>query len=167
MIRLPYTCLIVLLFGVSSCGIYSFSGASISNEVKSVSINPFKNVASLAPPVLSNTLTEALKDKFSSETKLIPLNSDGDLIFSGQITNYSINPIAIQTDETASKNRLSITVKVKFVNIIDEEGYYDKTFSRYADYESSQDFTSIEESLNEEIVSQLIDDIFNEAFTNW
>ncbi|MFL2569338.1 MAG: LptE family protein [Flavobacteriales bacterium] len=135
--------------------------------MKSVSINPFKNVASLAPPVLSSTLTEALKDKFSSETKLIPLNSDGDLIFSGQITNYSINPIAIQADETASKNRLSITVKVKFVNIIDEEGYYDKTFSRYADYESSQDFTSIEESLNEEIVSQLIDDIFNEAFTNW
>tara|TARA_Y200000002_G_scaffold26423_1_gene19885 strand:+ start:704 stop:1111 length:408 start_codon:yes stop_codon:yes gene_type:complete len=135
--------------------------------VKSVSINLFKNVASLAPPVLSNTLTEALKDKFSSETNLLPLNSDGDLIFSGRITNYSINPIAIQTDETASKNRLSITVKVKFVNIIDEESNYDKTFSRYADYESSQDFTSIEESLNEEIVSQLIDDIFNEAFTNW
>lgn len=167
MIRLPYICLIALLFGVSSCGIYSFSGASISNEVKSVSINPFKNVASLAPPVLSSSLTEALKDKFSSETNLIPLNSDGDLIFSGRITNYSINPIAIQADETASKNRLSITVKVKFVNIIDEESNYDKTFSRYADYESSQDFTSIEESLNEEIVSQLIDDIFNEAFTNW
>ena len=167
MIRLPYICLIALLFGVSSCGIYSFSGASISNEAKSVSIDPFKNVASLAPPVLSNTLTEALKDKFSSETNLIPLNSDGDLTFSGRITDYSINPIAIQADETASKNRLSITIKVKFVNIIDEESNYDKTFSRYADYESSQDFTSIEESLNEEIVSQLIDDIFNEAFTNW
>ena len=167
MIRLPYICLIALLFGISSCGIYSFSGASISNEVKSVSINPFENIASLAPPVLSNTLTEALKDKFSSETNLTPLNSDGDLIFSGRITNYSINPIAIQADETASKNRLSIAVKVKFVNIIDEESNYDKTFSRYADYESSQDFTSIEESLSEEIVSQLIDDIFNEAFTNW
>ena len=167
MIRLPYICLIALIFGISSCGIYSFSGASISNEVKSISINPFENVATLAPPVLSNTLTEALKDKFSSETNLIPLNNDSDLIFSGRITNYSINPIAIQADETASKNRLSITVKVKFVNIIDEESNYDKTFSRYADYESSQDFTSIEESLNEEIISQLIDDIFNEAFTNW
>ena len=73
------------------------------SEVKSVSINPFENVATLAPTVLSNTLTEALKDKFSSETNLIPLNSDSDLIFSGLITNYSINPIAIQADETASK----------------------------------------------------------------
>ena len=167
MIRLPYVCFIAIIFGISSCGIYSFSGASISNVVKSVSINPFENVASLAPPVLTNTLTESLKDKFLSETKLIPLKSDGDLNFSGRITNYSINPIAIQADETASKNRLSITVKVKFVNITDEESNYDKTFSRYVDYESSQDFTSIEESLNEEIVFQLIDDIFNEAFTNW
>lgn len=167
MIRLPYIYLIGLLFEICSCGIYSFSGASISKEVKSIGINPFENVATLAPPVLSNTLTEALKDKFSSETSLIPLNSDSDLIFSGRITNYSINPIAIQADETASKNRLSITVKVKFVNIIDKESNYDKTFSRYADYESSQDFASIEESLNEEIISQLIDDIFNEAFTNW
>ena len=167
MIRLAYICLIGLLIGISSCGIYSLSGASISKEVKSIGINPFENVATLAPSVLSNTLTEAKKDKFSSETSLIPLNSDSDLIFSGRITNYSINPIAIQADETASKNRLSITVKVKFVNIIDEESNYDKTFSRYADYESSQDFASIEESLNEEIISQLIDDIFNEAFTNW
>ena len=88
-------------------------------------------------------------------------------MFSGQITNYSINPIAIQTNETASKNRLSITINVKFINILDKESNYDKTFSRYTDYESSEDFTSIEESLNEEVVSQLIDDIFNEAFTNW
>ncbi len=167
MIRLIYICLISLLFGISSCGIYSFSGASISKQVKSVSINPFENIASLASPILSNLLSEALRDKFSTETNLIPLNNDGDLIFSGQITNYSINPIAIQANETASKNRLSITVKVKFVNNIDEESNYDKTFSRYTDYESSQDFSSIEESLNEEIVTQLVDDIFNEAFTNW
>ena len=81
-------------------------------QVKSVSINQFENIASLAPPMLSNTLTEALKDKFSSETNLIPLNEDGDLIFTARITNYSINPIAIQADETASKNRLSINIQV-------------------------------------------------------
>ena len=101
------------------------------------------------------------------ETNLIPTNSDGDLVFSGQITNYSINPIAIQTDETASKNRLSMTIKVKFINIRDKESNYNKTFSRYVDYESSEDFTNIEEYLNEEVVSQLVDDIFNEALTNW
>lgn len=158
---------IALVFSTFSCGIYSFSGASISNEVKSITIKPFVNSSSLAPTALANNLTEELKNKFLSETNLMPTNIDGDLVFSGRIINYIINPIAIQADETASKNRLSITIKVKFVNIKDEESNYDKTFSGYSDYESSEDFASIEESLNEEIVSQLIDDIFNKAFTNW
>tara|TARA_B100000886_G_scaffold340532_1_gene310907 strand:- start:5582 stop:6085 length:504 start_codon:yes stop_codon:yes gene_type:complete len=166
-IRSSFIFIISIIFATSSCGIYSFSGASISKEVKSVSINQFESIASLAPPVLSITLAEALKDKFSSETNLIPLKKDGDLIFSGRITNYRINPIAIQANETASKNRLNINVKVKFINIYDKESNFEKSFSRYADYDSSQDFTSIEESLIEEIIDQLVEDIFNEAFTNW
>jgi len=165
MIKPLHICLISFVF--SSCGIYSFSGASISNDVKNVSINTFENIASLAPPKLSNLITEALKDKFLSETRLSQVNSDGDLMFNGQITNYNINPIAIQANETASKNRLSITVKVNFINNIDKDNSFNKTFNRYTDYESSINFTSVEESLNEEIISQLIEDIFNEAFTNW
>ena len=105
-----------------------------------------------------------MKDKFLSETRLSQVNNDGDLMFNGQITNYNINPIAIQANETASKNRLSITVKVNFINNIDKDNSFNKTFNRYTDYESSINFTSVEESLNEEIISQLIEDIFNEAF---
>jgi hypothetical protein len=112
-------------------------------------------------------MTEALKDKFSSETNLIPVSDNGDIKFDGHISNYSINPIAIQANETASQNRLSISVMVNFINNLDEESNYKKTFSRYADYDSSIDFTNIEESLNDEIITELIEDIFNEAFTNW
>lgn len=167
MIKTLNTYYLVLSICLGSCGIYSFSGASISEDVKSVSIKTFENRALLSPPTLSNSLTEALKDKFLSETNLTPLSEDGDLNFSGYISNYNINPIAIQANETASQNRLSISIKISFVNNTDEENNYDKTFSRYVDYDSSQDFTSIEQSLNEEITSQLIEDIFNEAFTNW
>ncbi|MBF45840.1 MAG: hypothetical protein CMD38_06175 [Flavobacteriales bacterium] len=167
MIKFLYLYFISISFTLISCGIYSFSGASISNEVKNITINTFQNISSLAPPTLSNSLTEALKDKFLSETRLSPIDNDGDLMFNGQITNYTINPIAIQANETASKNRLTISIKVNFINNIDEESNYNKTFSRYVDFESSINLTSIEESLNEEIVSQLIEDIFNEAFTNW
>ena len=167
MIKFLHIYLISISFTLISCGIYSFSGASISNDVKNITINTFQNISGLAPPTLSNSLTEALKDKFSSETRLSLIDNDGDLMFNGQITNYTINPIAILANETASKNRLTISIKVNFINNIDEESNYNKTFSRYVDYESSINFTSIEESLNEEIVSQLIEDIFNEAFTNW
>ena len=165
--RLIYLCSLLTAISLHSCGIYSFSGASISDNVKTVSIKTFENRATLSPPTLTNKLTEALKDKFSSETNLSPLLSGGDLEFNGAISNYSISPIAIQADETASQNRLSISVKVDFINLIDEESNYLKTFSRYVDYDSSLDFNSIEESLNDEVISQIIEDIFNEAFTNW
>jgi len=165
--RLIYLCSLLTVISLHSCGIYSFSGASISDNVKTVSIKTFENRATLSPPTLTNKLTEALKDKFSSETNLSPLSNGGDLEFNGVISNYSINPIAIQADETASQNRLSISVKVDFINLIDEESNYQKTFSRYVDYDSSLDFNSIEESLNDEVISQIIEDIFNEAFTNW
>ena len=82
---------ITLVFSTFSCGIYSFSGASISNEVKSITIKPFVNSSSLAPTALANNLTEELKNKFLSETNLMPTNIDGDLVFSGRIINYIIN----------------------------------------------------------------------------
>lgn len=156
-----------IIFVFSSCGIYSFTGASISSDVKTVNIQNFINKATLSPPLLSNNLTEGLRDKFISETNLSPVKNDGDISFKGYLSNYSISPIAIQANETAAQNRLSISVKVTYVNTLAEENNYTKTFSRYVDYDSSQDFNSIEDSLNEQIIVQLIEDIFNEAFANW
>jgi len=158
---------LTLLFSISSCGIYSFTGASISNEVKTITINYFDNNSSLAPPNIANTLTEALKDKFVSETNLTFVNNDADLIFEGYISDYSIKPVSIQANETAAKNRLTISVKVKFTNLTEESNNYDKTFSQFSDYESTQDLNSIEESLTEKIIEQIVENIFNQAVANW
>lgn len=160
-----YSVLLALI--ISSCGVYTFSGSSISSEVKTVKINFFENKTSLSPSNLSNNFTEALKDKLSSETNLSPVSTDGDLTYTGYISNYDIKPIAIQADETAAKNRLTISVKVTFTNKLQEEYNFDKTFSRYADYDSGEDLKSIEDRLNEEITEQLIDNIFNESISNW
>ncbi len=160
-----YSVLLALI--ISSCGVYTFSGSSISSEVKTVNIQFFENKTSLSPSNLSNNFTEALKDKLSSETNLSPVSTDGDLTYTGYISNYDIKPIAIQADETAAKNRLTISVKVTFTNKLQEEYNFDKTFSRYADYDSGEDLKSIEDRLNEEITEQLIDNIFNESISNW
>jgi len=162
---ITYIALLTLAF--SSCGVYTFSGASISSDVKTVDIKFFENKTSLSPSNLSNNFTEALKDKLSSETNLSPVSSDGDLTYSGYISNYVIKPIAIQANETAAKNRLTISVNVTFTNGVQEEYNFEKTFSRFADYDSNEDFKSLEEALNEEITEQLIDNIFNESFSNW
>lgn len=135
--------------------------------METVSIQHFPNIASNVQASLSNLFTEALKERFISQTNLKLIDSDGDLQFEGSISNYQIRPIAIKANETASQNRLSISVKVAFTNLIEEENNYSQSFSRYADYDSNTDLSSIEEELISQIVDELVEDIFNKAVANW
>ena len=152
---------------LSACGIYSFTGASISPEVETVSVAYFPNNAPMVQPTLSNTFTESLKDKFISQTTLDLLNDNGDLHFEGSITGYKVKPIAIQANETAAQNRLTVSIKVAFTNAFDEENNFSKSFSRFADYSSTQDLSAVETQLIERIVGELTEDIFNKAVANW
>jgi hypothetical protein len=156
--------LISLLYG---CHVkYSFTGASISPDVKSFSVKYFPNMASLGPPTLSQTFTEALKDRFLSQTNLTLMNKGGDLNIEGNISNFSTQPIAI-SGETAQKNRLSVTVYVKFSNKLNEKQDFETSFTRYEDYDSSQNLSSIQDELLKTIIEALVDDIFNKAVVNW
>jgi len=154
----------ILLF---SCGIYSFNGASIPKNAKTVSVDYFINSAPTKQPTLSQVLSEKLKDFFTTQTNLIIAQNNGDLNFKGEIIKYEIKPIAIQSNETAGQNRLTISIKVDFKNSYDNEFDFEHTFSRYRDYESSQNFSEIESFLIEEISTELIEDIFNKAVVNW
>jgi len=156
---------IVSLF--SSCGFYSFTGASISPEVKTVSVDYFQNKASIVQPILSQLFTEKLKDYFVLQTNLELEDSNGDLYFSGVITHYQIKPIAIQANETARQNRLTIKIKVVFKNKYDTKLNFSTTFSRYRDFSSDENLNSIEETLIEEICNELVEDVFNKAVVNW
>ncbi len=157
----------LLSFFITGCGIYSFTGASISPEVKTISIHYFPNHAPLVQPSLSQTFTDALKDKFSSQTDLDLVPNKGDLNIEGEITGYSTQPIAIQGNQTAALNRLTITVKVKFTNKFDQKQNFETNFSRYEDYESSKNLSDVEETLNTQITNYLVEDIFNKAVVNW
>lgn len=161
--------LCVSLLLLSGCKVnYSFSGASISPDVKTVSIQYFRNNASLAPPTLSQSFTESLKDIFIAQTSLTVIPRDGDLSFEGEIVNYVTMPVAIQAgSDQAALNRLTITVAVRFNNAKDEKQKFETTFSRYADYPSSQNLNSVQNQLIEDINKQLVQDIFNKAVINW
>ena len=148
------------------CGIYSFSGASIPAEAKTISVDYFPNHAQLVNPLLSNNLTNALRDAMTNQTTLDMVESGGDLSFEGEITDYKTMPVAI-TGQTAAMNRLTITVRVRFSNRIDDTKDFEQTFSRYEDYPSDQDLNSVQESLTTTIVDQLVEDIFNKALVNW
>ncbi|HRZ76283.1 MAG TPA: LptE family protein [Bacteroidales bacterium] len=150
-----------------SCGLYSFTGASISPEVRTISIVNFPNNAPLVQPTLSLELTNALKEKFISQTTLALVPRDGDLHIEGEITGYSTQPMAIQGNEQAALNRLTVTVKVSFTNVIEPQKSFESTFSRFADYPSSQNLSSVEEGLIQVINEALVEDIFNKAVVNW
>jgi hypothetical protein len=143
------------------------SGASIAPEVKTIAIKYFNKTAALGPSSMSQRLTEQLKDKFLSNTSLTIINSSADLTLEGTISAYQITPQAIQSNETAARNRLSITVNVKFTNLKDEKQNFESAFTRYSEYLSTENISSVEESLITDINSQLVDDIFNKAVINW
>ncbi len=167
--RLVYKILLISIFVlvIISCKInYSFSGASLSPDVKTVLIDFFPNRSSLVNPILSPRFTEALKDKFTSEAGLSLVSSDGDLEFSGTIVNYRLSPVAIQQNEAAMM-RLTISVQVKFTNNKDSQQSFSTTFSEYTDYETDQDFSSIENDLNRIIIDKLTEKIFMKSAANW
>ncbi len=156
-----------LAFVCQGCGIYSFSGASIPAEAKTVSVDYFPNHAQLVNPLLSDNLTNALRNAMTSQTTLDMVETGGDLAFEGEITDYKTMPVAITAGQTAAMNRLTITVKVRFSNRIDDTKDFEQSFSRYEDYPSDQDLNSVQESLTATIVDQLVEDIFNKALVNW
>jgi hypothetical protein len=161
---------LVLLMLTVSCGVkikYSFTGASIPVEAKTISVAPFQNRASLVQPGLNQTLTDALIDLCRAQTNLDMASAGGDLSFEGDITDYKTQPLTVSGNEQAASNRFSITVRVRFVNSFDQELSYDQSFTRYQDYNSALDLSAVEASLTEEIVKMLVEDIFNRAYVNW
>ena len=144
------------------------TGGSLSAEIKTFSVDYFPNKAPLVVPYLSSSFTEKLTEYIRSKTGLSQLtDNNGDIRFEGQITEYSQRPIDIQKDEIAASNRLTIGIRVKYTNTKEEEYDFTSSFSNYADYSTDADFNSIEESLIDEILEKIIDDIYNKAIVNW
>ena len=155
-------------FIVHSCGIYSFTGTSIQPDVMSVTILYFEYKALKVNPALSNQLTEALQEKFIRLTRLELVDEEGDLEVIGAVTGYDVKATAINASEQAAQNRLTVTVKISFVNRkYPEESFDDKSFSAFADFDAMQQLDAVESTLCEEIVEKLCEDIFNGTVANW
>jgi hypothetical protein len=164
-----YRILVFLVLGVlvGSCGVYSFTGASIPPEAKTISIQYFANNAPLVNPTLSQVFTDIVRDKFTNQTRLGLVPRNGDLQLEGEIVGYSVSPVAIQGNEQAALNRLTITVNVRYTNKFTPSQDFETRLSRFSDYSSSQSLSSVEASLVEIISKALADDIFNRSVANW
>jgi len=159
--------ILITAFILVGCGVYSFTGASIPAEAKTVSVQHFPNNANLVQPMLSDLITNTLRDYFMNQTTLNEVADGGDLAIEGEIVDYSTAPTAITGDQVAALNRLTITVNVRFYNKYDESKNFEQKFSQYEDYPSTQDLNSVQETLMTTICNKLCEDIFNKAVVNW
>jgi len=165
--RLPIYVITALVLFTGSCKIYSFKGSTLDPSIKTFTVVPFVNQASIVVPSLSNTLTEKLKDKCIRELNLSHSENEGQIIFRGTITSYKTGPASVTSNEVAASTRLTITTKIVFENKINPEQSFDASFSHYVDFDSKKDLASIENDLIEEIAEMMIQDIFNRAINNW
>ncbi len=153
-----------------SCGYrinYTLSGASIPVDAKTFSVAYFPNNATMVAPILSSTLTDELKNIFISRTNLIEVEAGGDFAFEGEITNYTSTTSSVSAGDFALMNRLTITVQVRFTNLIDDSKSFNRSFSAFQDYESTNLLTEVEGTLIPEIVNQIVLNIFQAAASDW
>ncbi|MEM9823116.1 MAG: LptE family protein [Bacteroidota bacterium] len=153
------------LLCLPSC--YTLSGIAIDPNTKTFNVVLFENNSLNVVPTLATDFTEALKNKIRSESRLNLRTVDPDIEFSGAITKYAVTAEAPEPGETVSFNRLTMTVKVDFKNYNDEDNVWSKTFEFFDNFESNENLISIQDGLIETLNENLVDQIFNHAFTNW
>ena len=158
-----------ILTTTSGCKVnYSFTGADIPAEAKTISVGYFIATATLANPAVSQQFTTDLIAMVLTQTSLDVVDDNGDLQFEGTITGYKITPAAVQSDtEAAAKNRLTMTVKVKYTNTIEPEKSFEKDFSQFADFNADDNLNDVEQVLIEIIDETLVQAIFNASLGSW
>jgi hypothetical protein len=161
--------IILLLILQYSCfrGGYSFRGASIPVEAKTVSVQFFENRAPIVEASLSQRVTDALKDYIQANSRLVLVNGVGDLDFEGDITGYDSRPSSISAGDVAANSRFTISLKVRYANSFDSSKDWEMSFSRFEDYPNDQTFEQAQAAYTDDILKLLIEDIYNKAFVNW
>lgn len=156
--------LVLVLF--SSCGIYNFTGGSTGNA-KSFQVNFFQNKAPIVEPGMDRDFTIFLQDLINNQTNLSLTDKGGDLVFEGEIIDFSISPMSATSEHTAAQNRLTVTVNVRFTNNTDTEKDFEKSFSHYYDYPANSQLNAVKTAAFEEIFERISQEIFNAALANW
>ncbi|NBA85885.1 hypothetical protein GVN16_08950 [Emticicia sp. CRIBPO] len=152
---------------ISSCKIYSFTGTTLSDELKTVTIQNFVMATAGGPQNLTLSFNEKLKEYYQRNTSLKLKPADGDLFLEGAITGYEITPVSATAGDKAAMNRLTIKVEVRFQNKFSEEENFEKEFSFYQDFSQGQTLSQVEPSLVPKILDQLVLNIFNSTAATW
>lgn len=165
----PVLIVIIIVFITVSCSIsYKFNGSSIDyTKTKSISISDFPNTAELVYPPLSQEFSEALRDSYGKQTRLMLLKKDGDLHLEGEIVGYQLTPLAITADSYSSQTKLTLTIKVRFSNNKNPEEDFEKSYSAFQTFDSSKLLTDVQDDLMKLMIADIVDNIYNDTVAKW
>ena len=165
--RLLYVLLV--LFVLAGCTVsYKFTGASIDyTKVKTISFAQFQNRAPYQWGPMATMFNEALVDMFVQQTKLQQVERGGDLQFDGEITSYDQFNKSISSDGYSSMVQLKMTVNVRFTNNKNHDEDFERQFSATRDFDATQSLDSVQEELVSQMIKEIIEAVFNAAVANW
>lgn len=161
--------LLLLLPFIGGCTVaYRLNGASIDyTRIKTINISDFQNLAANAYPPLAQKFTEDLRHRFQTRTRLLQTSKNGDLNIEGEIVGYDLTAEAVQEDAFAARTRLTLRINVRYDNQVDVDQSFEREFTSYSSFDSSQMFADVQDQLIEELVIDLINQIFNATVENW
>ena len=163
-------CLLALvMLGLTGCSIsYKFNGSNIDYSlIRSISIEDFPNNAALVYAPLSNAFSEELRDTYQRQTRLQIRSSGGDLELSGEIIGYDVTPMGVASDNYAAETKVTLRIQVHFTNNIHPEESFDRTYSAYQTFDSSQTLNAVQETLCQTMIKELVENIYNDTVAKW
>ncbi len=157
-----------VLLSFLGCGIYSFSGISLSSDVKTFEVRPFVNEAAIVIPSFDRQLTTTLQDFILNQTNLSLTTNKGDIVYEGEIINYFVSPNTATADQTAAENRLTVAVRMRYIDTTNEKNDLERTFSFFFDFPGAAQLSgAVEEEAHEIIIERLTQDMVNETLARW
>jgi len=161
----------LIFISLNSCGVYNFTGGDVGSA-ESFQVNRFQNYATQSPgsifePGMDLDFTRALQERIRDQTSIDLTNSNGDLVYEGEIVEYRISPMSATAQQTAAQNRLSVAVNVRFTNNTKEEADWEQRFSFFFDYDASSQLSAVKSEAHEIIFERITQDIFNASLADW
>tara|TARA_B110000444_G_C18851186_1_gene605746 strand:- start:4040 stop:4567 length:528 start_codon:yes stop_codon:yes gene_type:complete len=166
-------CLTILIFTLLiGCKFYSFTGASIPAGTKTFQVNFFENLAgnrpgSIVEPGLDQEFTIALQDLFLNQTNLSIVNKGGDLVYEGEIVEFSVTPMSATSQIKAAQNRLTMEINLRYFNKKNKDDDFEKRFSHFYDFEANKQVYDVRDVALDEIFERITQNIFNETLAKW
>ncbi|WP_130285626.1 LptE family protein [Aquimarina brevivitae] len=159
--------LLAVAVSIYSCGAYSFTGISVSPEVKTFQVNFFQNQAPIVRPGIDQRFTNELQDLIQDQTNLTLVTTNGDIVYEGEIVQYNVAPMTATSQSTAAQSRLTIAVNVRFYDSKDPKQDLEQRFSFFYDFDAARTENEIQQEALDEIYTRLTQDIFNATLARW